>query len=473
MLALLAAACLLISAVTEVALHNNLQAQLDRQLETAVQNTGKYDRPEELSNGGSGPDRDKWIGPGQPPGTLVAYLDGSRPGVRILGMDLQEIDGGSALFAMLATIPADGRPRTYYLEGYGNYRLKAALRGPTKDLVITGLPTREIEQTQVGVAVILAVVTIGALIVAGFAGIVIIRRMLRPLRRVAATAGRVAELPLDRGEVALAERLPEEFTDPRTEVGQVGAALNRMLGNVEAALAARHASETQVRQFVADASHELRTPLAAIRGYAELTRRSRQQVPDEVAHVLNRVESEAKRMTLLVEDMLLLARLDAGRPLENEPVDLAMLAVDTVSDAHAAGPQHVWRLDLPPEGVEVLGDRARLHQVVANLLANARTHTPPGTEVTVSVGVRNGLAAIMVADAGPGIPPDLLPHIFERFARGDSSRSRAAGSTGLGLAIVHAVVTAHGGRIDVRSRPGRTEFLVSMPLVADRVPVGA
>jgi two-component system, OmpR family, sensor kinase len=473
MLALLAAACLLISAVTELALQKNLQAQLDRQLATAAQNAGNYQRPDGPDQGEPGPDQ--WIGRGQPPGTLVAYLNGARPGVRILGDDLQEIDGGSALFAVLGTIPVDGRPRTYHLAGYGDYRLKAELRGPHDDLVIVGLPTAPVERTQVEVAVILAVVTAGALLVAGVAGIVIIRRTLRPLRRVAATAGRVAELPLDRGEVALAERLPDELTDPRTEVGQVGAALNRMLGNVEAALAARHASETQVRQFVADASHELRTPLAAIRGYAELTRRSRQQVPPEVAHVLNRVESEATRMTLLVEDLLLLARLDAGRPLENTPVDLAMLAVDTVSDAHAAGPHHAWRLDLPPEGVdvEVLGDRARLHQVLANLLANARTHTPPGTEVTVSVGVRDGLASVTVADAGPGIPPDLLPHVFERFARGDSSRSRAAGSTGLGLAIVHAVVTAHGGRIDVHSRPGRTEFRVSMPMATDRVPVEA
>ncbi|MDR7279565.1 sensor histidine kinase [Catenuloplanes atrovinosus] len=476
MLALLAAACLLISVVTEVALHQNLQAQLDRQLDTTAQRAENFGPPPDRAPpSGDGEQPDEWIGRGQPAGTLVGYLQSPhRTGVRILGDDLEEIDATGTLLDVLVTVPVDGKPRTYTLEGYGDYRLKAQWTR-SGDLVVTGLPTAQVESTQIQVAVILAAVTAGALGVAGVAGIVIIRRTLRPLRRVAATAGRVAELELDRGEVALAERLPDDLTDPRTEVGQVGAALNRMLGNVEAALAARHASETQVRQFVADASHELRTPLAAIRGYAELTRRGRQQVPPEVAHVLNRVESEAKRMTLLVEDMLLLARLDAGRPLEHAPVDLAMLAIDTVSDAHAAGPHHVWRLDLPPEGtgVEVLGDRARLHQVLANLLANARTHTPPGTEVTVSVGVRDGRAAIMVADAGPGIPPELLPHVFERFARGDSSRSRAAGSTGLGLAIVHAVVTAHGGRIDVRSRPGRTEFLVSIPLAASALPVGA
>ncbi|BCB77295.1 hypothetical protein Pflav_037050 [Phytohabitans flavus] len=283
------------------------------------------------------------------------------------------------------------------------------------------------------------------------------------MRRVAATAGRVAELPLDRGEVALSVRVPEADTDPRTEVGQVGAALNRMLGHVAAALAARQASETRVRQFVADASHELRTPLAAIRGYAEVTRRGRDEVPPDVAHALRRVESESARMTALVDDLLLLARLDSGRPLETEPVDLSRLLVDAVSDAHVAGPEHRWRLDLPEEAVTVPGDAARLHQVVANLLANARTHTPPGTEVTVALRPQGGGAEISVVDTGPGIAPELQADVFERFARGDSSRSRAAGSTGLGLAIVAAVVEAHHGAVEVSSVPGRTAFTVRLP----------
>nr|BFE76783.1 hypothetical protein GCM10020092_100840 [Actinoplanes digitatis] len=300
------------------------------------------------------------------------------------------------------------------------------------------------------------------LIVAGWAGAVIIRRNLKPLSRVAATATRVSELELDRGEVKLAQRVPAADTDPRTEVGQVGSALNRLLDHVGDALEARHASETQVRQFVADASHELRTPLAAIRGYAELSRRSRQPVPDEIAHVLRRVESQAQRMTALVEDLLLLARLDAGRPLAHEPVDLTMLVVDAVSDAHAADPRHDWRLDLPEEPVTITGDGQRLQQVLANLLTNARTHTPEGTRVTVGVGRDDHAALLTVTDEGPGIPAELQPHIFERFARGDGSRSREAGSTGLGLSIVHAVVTAHGGTVSVHSAPGRTEFTVRL-----------
>lgn len=301
------------------------------------------------------------------------------------------------------------------------------------------------------------------LVVAGATGALLVRRTLRPLRRVAATATRVSELPLDRGEVTLPVRVPGADTDTRTEVGQVGSALNRMLGHVAAALAARQASETRVRQFVADASHELRTPLAAIRGYAEVARRGRNQVPPDVAHALRRVESESTRMTGLVEDLLLLARLDSGRPLAVAPVDLSALVVDAVSDAHVAGPEHRWQLDLPEQQIAVPGDAARLHQVVANLLTNARVHTPAGTTVTTNLAVESDAAVLRVADDGPGIPVELQPEVFERFARADSSRSRSQGSTGLGLAIVAAVVDAHHGTVSVRSRPGRTVFTVRLP----------
>jgi two-component system, OmpR family, sensor kinase len=219
-----------------------------------------------------------------------------------------------------------------------------------------------------------------------------------------------------------------------------------------------------VRQFVADASHELRTPLAAIRGYTELVQRKRAELPADVGHAMNRVESETSRMTHLVEDLLLLARLDTGRPLQQDQVDLSRLAVDAVSDAHVAGPDHAWELDLPEEPVIVPGDEPRLHQVLANLLANARTHTPPGTSVTTSLAVNPaGRVVLTVHDDGPGIPDWLQPEVFERFARGDSSRSRRGGSTGLGLAIAAAVVRAHHGTIGVRSVPGDTTFEVALP----------
>lgn len=261
-------------------------------------------------------------------------------------------------------------------------------------------------------------------------------------------------------------RVAAADTNPRTEVGQLGIALNRMLDHIAGALSARQASETRVRQFVADASHELRTPLTAIRGYAELAQRDQHDVPEQVAHAMGRVESEAQRMTSLVEDLLLLARLDSGRPLGHEPVDLSSLAIDAVSDAHIAGPDHSWNLELPDEPVTVLGDPARLHQVLVNLLGNARTHTGPGTSVTTSIALdAAGGAVLAVVDDGPGIPPELVSNVFERFARGDTSRSRKAGSTGLGLAIVDAVVKAHNGSIAVDSAPGRTEFRVHLPTV--------
>jgi two-component system OmpR family sensor kinase len=293
---------------------------------------------------------------------------------------------------------------------------------------------------------------------------------LRPLRRVAATATRVTQLPLASGEVRLPERVPD--ADPRTEVGQVGAAFNRMLGHVESALARREASESRLRSFAADASHELRTPLAAIRGYAELARRHPGPLPDDIAHALGRVESESARMSELVDELLLLARLDAGRPLASEPVDMTRLVLDVTSDARVAAADHRWQLELPEEPVLVRGDELRLHQVLANLLSNAARHTPAGTNVTVALqgkppapGQGGGFTAVVsVTDNGPGIPAELQPDVFERFVRGDTSRSHAAGSSGLGLAIVHAVTAAHGGTASVTSRPGETRFTIELPV---------
>ncbi|WP_295701915.1 HAMP domain-containing sensor histidine kinase [Lapillicoccus sp.] len=345
----------------------------------------------------------------------------------------------------------------------GDYRLVAGRDQTNSATVIIGLPLGPQERTVSQMAIVAGLTTIIGLLLVGIGGLWVVRRALRPLDRVAATATRVAQLPLDRGQVALAERVPEEDTDVRTEVGQVGAALNEMLDHVDEALQARQESEQRVRQFVADASHELRTPLASIRGYAELTKREREPVPATVSHALGRVESEAIRMTSLVEDLLLLARLDAGRPLDAQPVDLTEMVVNAVSDAHAASPAHSWQLDLPDEPVEVRGDGARLHQIVANLLANARTHTAPGTVVRTSLAQEGDRARITVHDNGPGVPIELQPHVFERFARGDTSRNRAGGSTGLGLSIVSAVVQAHGGTVRLDSRPGDTTFSVLLP----------
>ncbi|MCT7656870.1 sensor histidine kinase [Mycobacterium deserti] len=478
---LLAVVCAVIGVGTVLALQHFLTDQLDDRLaETGRRSTGIFEfgpppspvfRPPPgfprrlIIRDQLGPGPAFLNAPGQAARTVGAVVSrGTALDAGVITADGTQAAISDEAARQLADVPLD-RPITVDLDGLGDYRV-IALRahGPAQSIV-TGLPTSEVDDTLLTVVVIFAVVGAIALIVGTTAGIIIIRRQLDPLARVSAAARQVADLELDRGEV----RLPTPIVkvDPaaaHTEVGQLGLALNRMLDRIASALSARHASETRVRQFVADASHELRTPLAAIRGYTELAQRKSADVPDDVAHAMNRVESETGRMTQLVEDMLLLARLDTGRPLQRESVDLSRLVVDAVSDAHIAGPEHEWSLDLPDEPVVVIGDEARIHQVLANLLANARTHTPPGTSVTTSLTVdTRGTAVLTVADNGPGIPEWLRPEIFERFARGDSSRSRRGGSTGLGLAIVAAVVKAHQGTIDVRSKPGSTEFVVTLP----------
>ncbi|AXX29099.1 HAMP domain-containing histidine kinase [Actinosynnema pretiosum subsp. pretiosum] len=463
---LLSLVCVIIGVVTGFALRDFLVQRLDQQLTQTAGRAGfgpGRDDPMFMADPPSRSGEHVLNGPGFGPGTLVfETLGGTVEANRVDTAGALETIADQATLTTLSSVPADGRPRTVELGALGGYRVVSAqFRTGT---VVTGLPLSEVSSTVLRMGLILGGVALGGLITVGLAGALIIRRTLEPLERVAATAGRVAELPLHEGEVALAERVPAADATPDTEVGQVGLALNRMLGHVGEALSARHASETRVRQFVADASHELRTPLAAIRGYAELTRRSREVVSPEIAHAMGRVESEAVRMTSLVEDLLLLARLDAGRPLELGEVDLSRLVVDSVSDARIAGREHDWRLALPPEAVTVRGDADRVRQVLANLLSNARAHTPPGTTVTTVLNPgRAGWVDLVVADDGPGIPEALQPEVFERFARGDSSRSRAAGSTGLGLSIVAAVVSAHGGSVRVDSRPGATRFTVSLP----------
>ncbi|NUR67322.1 MAG: HAMP domain-containing protein, partial [Streptomyces sp.] len=293
----------------------------------------------------------------------------------------------------------------------------------------------------------------------------VIRRQLRPLGQVAAIAVEVAGGPLGAGELT---RVPHP--DTGTEVGQVGAALNVLIDSVESSLTELRRSEDRMRRFLADASHELRTPLASIAGYAELMDQGAARI--EPALVWQRVSAQSARMTGLVEDLLLLARLDEGRPLEETDVNLATLVAEAVWDARAAGAGHDWQLALRlDEPAVVTGDAARLTQVVANLLANARAHTPPGTRIEVEVAASRTACVVVVRDDGPGIPAELLPAVFERFTRADASRTRApgqGGGSGLGLAIAAALTEAHGGRIEVASETGRTEFRVTLPRAGAR-----
>ncbi|WP_449341721.1 sensor histidine kinase [Streptacidiphilus cavernicola] len=426
------------------------------------------------ADGGGAPSKVYFVG-GLPDGSIGAVIDNGTITAATTPDTLNASDPrvhqpkalDPAKVTALAAVPT-GTDRKVALPGLGDYLVRSQLTAGGQTLVV-GVPLHYGESLVSELIAAEAVVTVAGLIAAGFVTFALIRISLKPLDRVAATAGRLSRQPLHRGEVGELVRVPEADTDPRTEAGQVGASLNRLIEHVSDALAARHASETRVRQFVADASHELRTPLASIAGYAELTRRGRETVPPDTAYALSRVESEAARMTRLVEDLLLLARLDAGRPLERAPLDLSPLVVDAVRDAHAANPGHRWQLDLPDDPVTVDGDPHRLHQVLVNLLANSGKHTPPGTVVTASVVPAGDCCELRITDDGPGIPEALLPTVFERFARGDGSRSRAAGSTGLGLAIVAAVTASHGGRVSVQSEPGRTVFAVRLPLSSAQV----
>ena len=474
LIALLAFVCIGIGAGTQLALRTFLLHQLDQQVMEAAHRSAVINDlgpppgriqglPRPMRHHGPGPEF--LNAPGQAVGTLGAVVsDGHVMTAAVVSSNGSRMLVPTSADPQLAALPPGRHPVAVNLSGVGKYRLMA-LRTRSGEIIVAGLPVSGVHKTLMSTLIIFSIVAGLALVITVIAGILIIRRQLAPLSNVAAAARQVSDLELERGEVNLPTPIVDvDEANAYTEVGQVGAALNRMVERIAAALSARHASEMRVRQFVADASHELRTPLAAIQGYTELAQRKRDQMPQDVAHAMSRVESETQRMTHLVEDMLLLARLDAGRPLGEEPVDLSSIVVDAVSDAHIAGPVHEWSLDLPDEPVVVVGDGPRLHQVLANLLANCRAHTPAGTSVTVSLAPDGaGGATLTVVDNGPGIPPEQQPENFGRFDRGDSSRSRRDGSTGLGLAIVDAVVKAHHGTIDVNSAPGRTEFRVRLP----------
>ncbi|MEV6027499.1 HAMP domain-containing sensor histidine kinase [Streptomyces sp. NPDC052036] len=362
----------------------------------------------------------------------------------------------------LAAVPTDGRGHSIRLSSLGGYRVLATT-GRDGDVLLTGLPLEPVQAAVHRLECVAAVVFGAALAVTGVAGAVWVRWSLRPLSRVADTAVRVSELPLASGEVALPPRAPESH--PRSEVGRVAIAFNRMLGHVEDALTKRHASEERLRSFAADASHELRTPVASVRGHAELALLHPGPVPPEVHRALERIAAESARMGEMVDDLLLLARLDAGRPLERRPVDLTRLVLDAVTDARAAGPDHRWTMELSEEPVTVTGDTHRLQQVLANLLANARLHTPAGTRVRVSLEAEGRAAVLAVHDDGPGVPDDLRSGVFERFTRADHRRrpDHRGGGAGLGLSIVAGVTDAHGGTVELDSRPGATTFTVRLP----------
>jgi two-component system OmpR family sensor kinase len=466
--------CIAVSAGTLLAMRSYLINQLDAQvLEAQSRSVMFFEMGKLPFLRFSGPGPLFLDGPGQSSGTVGAVKSaGTVTEAAVITATGNRHALSATAVDQLAQVPAK-RMVSATLDGVGDYRLTALPIDGTDLVIVSGLSLSEGEATLASAAWMIGGSSLVALLATVAAGMVIIRRQLDPLSRMSLAAQRVASLQLDRGEVRLPT--PLEPVDPataHTEVGRRGTAFNTMVDRVAEGLTARHTSETRVRQFVADASHELRTPLASIQGYTEFAERLVGDIDEQgnlrnrrdLAHALRRVRVESRRMNQLVEEMLLLARLDTGRPLECEQVDLSDLIINAVRDAHIAGPDHRWALEIPPSSVSVIGDRSRLYQAVANLLSNARVHTPVGTKVVTSLASNVDRSVTMaVVDDGPGIPDDLLPDIFERFARGDDSRSRVSGSTGLGLAITHAVVKAHHGTIEVDSSQSGTCFTVTLP----------
>ncbi|OBB69733.1 two-component sensor histidine kinase [Mycobacterium sp. 852014-50255_SCH5639931] len=339
-----------------------------------------------------------------------------------------------------------------------------SVRGP-HGLTTVAIDLSDVQHTVSSLVWLQIGIGVAVLVVVGIAGFAVVQRSLRPLSEVEQTAAAIAAGQLDR-------RVPER--DPRTEVGRLSLALNGMLAQIQEALASSESSaekargsEERMRRFITDASHELRTPLTTIRGFAELYR---QGAARDVAMLLSRIESEASRMGLLVDDLLLLARLDVQRPLEHNRVDLLALASDAVHDAQAMDPKRTIAMEVldGPGTPEVLGDEPRIRQVLSNLVANALQHTPERADVTVRVGTEGDDAVLEVADKGPGMTEQDASRVFERFYRTDSSRARASGGTGLGLSIVDSLVRAHGGAVTVTTAPGEgCCFRVTLPRVSE------
>jgi signal transduction histidine kinase len=406
----------------------------------------------------------------QTPGNLIAVLrDGAVIGSAVFSEAEARPAPPDVVRALEAQSWPDAPPRTEKLGSLGSYRVDSRVDGP--DLLVVGVSLARADQIIVRKQLTTTALVAAALAVTAGLTVWVVGYTLRPLRRLAATAGEVAAMPLTDGDHRISVRVRPQDTDPENEVGIVGHTLNRLLDNVDSALAHRAESDLRMRQFITDASHELRTPLAAIQGYAELTRQDSSALPPTTEYALARIESEARRMAVLVDELLLLSRLGEGEDLQTQDVDLADLVINAVNDAAVAAPTHHWVKDLPEEPVWVRGDHARLHQLVSNLLSNARVHTPPGVTVTTGITCHRGgteppYAELTVTDDGPGIDADLLPRLFERFARADTSRSNGSG-IGLGLAIVSSIVKAHHGSVTAESGDGRTVFRVRLPLIED------
>ena len=451
---LLLVACGLVTsgvAVTSI-LRHSLVSRIDSTLLEASRSWAQAPR-RQAAPPYEGPD------PGRPPSKFYVR------GVGVDGTAFTAINDRNAEPALPPNNDVGPNPTTVPSVNGSDIQWRAvSVRGP-HGLITVAIDLSDVQHTVRSLIWLQFGIGVAVLVVVGIAGYAVVHRSLRPLGEVEQTAAAIASGQLDR-------RVPER--DPRTEVGRLSLALNGMLTQIQQALASSESSaekargsEERMRRFITDASHELRTPLTTIRGFAELYR---QGAARDVAMLLSRIESEASRMGLLVDDLLLLARLDVPRPLEHNQVDLLALASDGVHDARAVDPNRRITMEVldGPGTPEVLGDEPRLRQVLSNLIANALQHTPASADVTVRVGTEGDDAVLEVADEGPGMSHEDAGRVFERFYRTDSSRARASGGTGLGLSIVDSLVRAHGGVVTVTTAPGEgCCFRVSMPRVSD------
>jgi two-component system OmpR family sensor kinase len=389
-----------------------------------------------------------------PSGSYVQVLDasGSVVRARVLGYTPQGVQP-----VALPDGLAQSEPVTFSAsnpEGI-DFRVQATSLGPSGGALVVAIPLTDVEFTLRRLLLLEALVGLIVLSVVALVASRLVRVGLRPLKDIERTAGAIAAGDLSRRV---------EPTDERTEIGRLGIALNAMLAQIEVAFEERRASESRLRRFIADASHELRTPLTSIRGYAELFRRGASSRPEDLAKSMARIEAEAGRMGILVDDLLLLARLDQGRPLRREHLDLVRVVGESVDAARAIEPDRPIQLEAPA-AIALLGDEGRLRQVVDNLLDNVRVHTPAATPAHVRITAEADIAVVEVADQGEGMPADVADRIFERFFRGDPARSRDTGGAGLGLSIVAAILEAHGGTVEVGERPGGGSlFTVRLPL---------
>ena len=464
---------LIIGMVTVTAVRKDLVDRVDRQLQVALHATLGLEGPSQLLEAPRPMPTQNVDEAGSPRIGSLMFLAVSDVVLRSEAMTDQGevVQLSDEELAHLLEHANDWAPTTVNLGNLGTYRVQSrTFTQPTNALLIVGQSLADTQHTARILSLVFAgTAAVGVLLASGVSTLMV-RRALRPLESLRQTASRVSETPLSSGSVTLPPREP--IGEPDSEVGDLSESFNQMMDHVERALQRREASEAKLKRFASDASHELRTPLATISGYAEYAQRDNDALSPDVSQSLSRIRSETSRMAALVEDLLLLARLDAQGPTDTHATLIAPTVIESVADARTLAPDKDWVVEIGTDEAHLESSISEpaLRRVLTNLLSNARVHATTATRVTTRLTrLPNGDALLEVEDDGPGVPADLAPHVFDRFVRGDEARTRfedgGSGSTGLGLSITEELVRAAGGSLELESRPGRTVFSVTLPKV--------